>query len=87
MEPKGTLTIDAGAVDCFARGKKPVAGGRDPVEGQFARGDAVVVRQPRHPRDRPPPQVTYDAEDADEDQGPLLFRLPRKFSASAAAPK
>src|SRR5262249_53784636 len=41
LEPKGTLTIDAGAVAALRRGKSLLPAGVIRVDGQFSRGDAV----------------------------------------------
>src|ERR1700759_1618134 len=46
LEPKGTLTIDAGAVSALRAGKSLLPAGVIRVDGEFARGDAVVVRGP-----------------------------------------
>jgi glutamate 5-kinase len=46
LEPKGTLTIDAGAVAALRRGKSLLPAGVVGVEGGFARGDAVIIRGP-----------------------------------------
>jgi glutamate 5-kinase len=46
LEPKGMLTIDAGAVAALRRGKSLLAAGVTRIEGTFTRGDAVVVRGP-----------------------------------------
>jgi glutamate 5-kinase len=46
LEPKGTLTIDAGAVEALRRGKSLLPAGVVRVEGSFERGDAVVIRGP-----------------------------------------
>jgi glutamate 5-kinase len=46
LEPKGTLTIDAGAVAALRRGNSLLPVGVARVEGDFARGDAVVIRGP-----------------------------------------
>jgi glutamate 5-kinase len=46
LEPKGTLTIDAGAVTALRRGKSLLPAGVVQVEGSFERGDAVIVRGP-----------------------------------------
>jgi glutamate 5-kinase len=46
LEPKGTLTIDAGAVAALRRGKSLLPAGVVQVEGSFERGDAVIVRGP-----------------------------------------
>ena len=56
LEPQGTLTIDDGAVRALRAGKSLLPAGVIRVDGQFARGDAVVVRGPDTPRDRPRPR-------------------------------
>ena len=50
LEPKGTLTIDAGAVAALRRGKSLLPAGVIRVDGEFARGDAVIVRGPDGPK-------------------------------------
>src|SRR5436190_11829670 len=68
LEPKGTLVIDAGAVAALRRGKSLLPAGVIRVDGQFARGDAVVVRGPdTHEIGRG--LVAYDAEDAEKIKG------------------
>ena len=68
LEPKGTLTIDTGAVNALRAGKSLLPAGVIRVDGQFARGDAVVVRGPdTHEIGRG--LVAYDAEDADKIKG------------------
>jgi glutamate 5-kinase len=68
LEPKGTLTIDAGAVAALRAGKSLLPAGVIRVDGQFARGDAVVVRGPdTHEIGRG--LVAYDAEDAEKIKG------------------
>jgi glutamate 5-kinase len=68
LEPRGTLTIDAGAVAALRRGKSLLPAGVIRVDGAFARGDAVVVRGPDgHEIGRG--LVAYDAEDADKIRG------------------
>jgi glutamate 5-kinase len=68
LEPKGTLTIDAGAVRALHAGKSLLPAGVIRVDGQFARGDAVVVRGPdTHEIGRG--LVAYDAEDAEKIRG------------------
>jgi glutamate 5-kinase len=44
LEPKGNLIIDAGAVAALRSGKSLLPAGVKRVEGEFSRGDAVVVR-------------------------------------------
>jgi glutamate 5-kinase len=46
LEPRGTLMIDDGAVAALRRGKSLLAAGVVRVEGQFGRGDAVLIRGP-----------------------------------------
>jgi glutamate 5-kinase len=68
LEPKGTLTIDAGAVAALRRGKSLLPAGIIRVDGVFARGDAVIVRGPDG-REIGRGLVAYDAEDADKIRG------------------
>src|SRR5579871_5293313 len=68
LEPKGTLTIDAGAVNALRAGKSLLPAGVIRVNGQFARGDAVIVRGPdTHEIGRG--LVAYDADDAEKIKG------------------
>jgi glutamate 5-kinase len=68
LEPKGTLTIDAGAVAALKRGNSLLPVGVIRVDGNFARGDAVIVRGPDgHEIGRG--LVAYDAEDAEKIRG------------------
>jgi glutamate 5-kinase len=46
LEPKGTLSIDAGAVAALRRGNSLLPVGVARIEGDFARGDAVIIRGP-----------------------------------------
>src|SRR5579864_1438449 len=68
LEPKGTLTIDAGAVRALRAGRSLLPAGVIRVDGQFARGDAVVVRGP-DTAEIGRGLVAYDAEDADRIKG------------------
>lgn len=43
---KGTLVVDAGAARALGKGGSLLAAGITEVEGQFVRGDAVVIRGP-----------------------------------------
>ena len=63
LEPKGTLTIDAGAVAALRRGKSLLPAGVVRVDGVFARGDAVVIRGPDG-AEIGRGLCAYDAEDA-----------------------
>jgi len=68
LEPKGTLTIDAGAVAALRRGKSLLPAGVIRVDGEFARGDAVIVRGPDgHEIGRG--LIAYDAADAEKIRG------------------
>ncbi len=68
LEPKGTLTIDAGAVAALRAGKSLLPAGVVRVDGQFARGDAVVVRGP-DTDEIGRGLVAYDAENAEKIKG------------------
>jgi glutamate 5-kinase len=68
LEPKGTLTIDAGAVAALRSGKSLLPAGVIRVDGAFARGDAVVIRGPDSV-EVGRGLVAYDAEDADKIKG------------------
>jgi glutamate 5-kinase len=68
LEPRGSLTIDAGAVRALRSGKSLLPAGVIKVEGGFGRGDAVVVRGPDgHEVGRG--LVAYDADDAEKIKG------------------
>jgi glutamate 5-kinase len=63
LEPKGILTIDAGAVAALRSGKSLLPAGVIRIDGMFARGDAVVIRGPDGV-EVGRGLVAYDAEDA-----------------------
>ncbi len=44
LEPRGVLVIDAGAVAALRRGKSLLPAGVKRVDGEFQRGDAVIIR-------------------------------------------
>ena len=44
LEPRGVLYIDGGAVAALRRGKSLLPAGVKRVDGEFSRGDAVVIR-------------------------------------------
>jgi glutamate 5-kinase len=46
LEPRGTLTIDPGAVKALRGGASLLPVGVRAIEGSFSRGDAVVIRDP-----------------------------------------
>src|SRR5271157_4703647 len=68
LEPKGSLTIDAGAVAAFHSGKSLLPAGVVRVDGSFARGDAVVIRGPDG-AEVGRGLVAYDADDAAKIRG------------------
>jgi glutamate 5-kinase len=68
LEPRGSLTIDAGAVRALRSGKSLLPAGVVKVEGCFERGDAVVVRGPDG-TEIGRGLVAYDAADADTIKG------------------
>ena len=68
LEPKGTLTIDAGAVAALRRGKSLLPAGVVGVEGGFARGDAVIIRGPNG-AEIGRGLCAFDAEDAQKIRG------------------
>jgi glutamate 5-kinase len=63
LEPKGSLTIDAGAIAALHSGKSLLPAGVMRVDGGFARGDAVVIRGPDG-AEVARGLVAYDADDA-----------------------
>ena len=75
LEPKGTLTIDAGAVSALRAGKSLLPAGVIRIDGAFSRGDAVIVRGPdTHEIGRG--LVAYDAEDAERIKGRSSADIP-----------
>jgi glutamate 5-kinase len=68
LEPKGTLVIDAGAVRALRQGNSLLPVGVIRVDGQFARGDAVIVRGPDG-GEVGRGLVAYDAGDAEKLKG------------------
>jgi len=68
LEPRGALTIDAGAVRALRGGKSLLPAGVIKIDGTFGRGDAVVVRGPDG-AEIGRGLVAYDAEDADKIKG------------------
>jgi glutamate 5-kinase len=68
LEPRGALTIDAGAVRALRSGKSLLPAGVVRIEGAFGRGDAVLVRGPDG-TEVGRGLITYDAEDADKIKG------------------
>jgi glutamate 5-kinase len=68
LEPKGTLTIDAGAVAALRRGKSLLPAGIIRIDGAFARGDAVIIRG-SDGREIGRGLIAYDADDAEKIKG------------------
>jgi glutamate 5-kinase len=68
LEPRGTLSIDAGAVAALRRGKSLLPAGVKRIDGHFSRGDAVVMRGPDG-TEVGRGLVAYDAEDAEKIKG------------------
>jgi len=68
LEPKGMLTIDAGAVTALRRGNSLLPVGVTRIEGDFARGDAVIIRGPDGV-EIARGLCAYDAEDAHKIRG------------------
>ena len=68
LEPRGTLTLDAGAVAALRRGKSLLPAGIVRVDGVFARGDAVIIRGPDG-AEIGRGLSAYDADDAEKIRG------------------
>jgi len=68
LEPRGTLTIDAGAVAALRNGRSLLPAGVIRIDGAFARGDAVIIRGPDG-AEVGRGLVAYDAEEADKIKG------------------
>jgi glutamate 5-kinase len=68
LEPRGTLTIDAGAVAALRGGRSLLPAGVIRVDGRFNRGDAVIVRGPDG-AEIGRGLIAYDAEDAERIKG------------------
>jgi glutamate 5-kinase len=63
LEPKGIIHVDTGAVAALRNGKSLLPAGVVKVSGEFARGDAVLVRGPNG-EEIARGLVAYDSEDA-----------------------
>src|SRR6202142_3178591 len=68
LEPRGTLFIDAGAVTALRRGNSLLPVGVARIDGDFARGDAVIIRGPDG-AEIGRGLSAYDAEDAQKIRG------------------
>jgi glutamate 5-kinase len=63
LEPRGIIHVDAGAISALRNGKSLLPAGVIKVSGDFARGDAVLVRGPDG-EEVARGLVAYDSEDA-----------------------
>ncbi len=68
LEPRGTLTIDAGAVTALRNGRSLLPAGVIRIDGAFARGDAVIIRGPDG-AEVGRGLVAYDADEAAKIKG------------------
>ncbi len=68
LEPRGTLVVDAGAARALVGGKSLLPAGVVRVEGNFSRGDAVIVRSSEG-GEIARGLIAYDAADALRIQG------------------
>ncbi len=84
LEPKGTLIIDAGAVAALRRGNSLLPVGVVRIEGDFARGDAVIIRGPDG-AEIGRGLCAYDAEDAQKIRGRLSGDIGRILGFSGRA--
>ena len=75
LEPKGILTIDAGAVAALRTGRRLLPAGVIRVDGAFARGDAVIIRGPDG-AEVGRGLVAYDATDAEKIKGRSSADIP-----------
>jgi len=68
LEPRGALTIDAGAVKALKLGRSLLPAGVIRIDGEFQRGDAVLVRGPDG-AEVARGLIAYDADDAEKIKG------------------
>ncbi|MGO9741983.1 MAG: glutamate 5-kinase [Roseiarcus sp.] len=64
LEAKGVITVDAGAARALHHGKSLLPAGVTRIDGQFSRGDCVIIRD-EHGADLGRGLVAYDAERAE----------------------
>lgn len=81
LEPRGIVTVDAGAARALKAGKSLLPAGVMRVDGDFARGDAVVIRGPEG-EELGRGLVAYDAPDAQR----LVGRKSKDIEAVLGAP-
>lgn len=76
LSPAGTYVLDQGAAAALANGKSLLPAGVTAVEGQFERGDAVLVRDPEG-REVARGLIAYSSDDARR----ILGHKSREFEA------
>ena len=81
LEPRGAVHVDAGAARALASGKSLLPAGVIRVEGAFARGDCVVIRDQNN-AELGRGLVAYDAAEA----GQLVGRNSRDIESVLGAP-
>jgi glutamate 5-kinase len=81
LEPKGALYVDAGAVKALHGGASLLPVGVRRIEGSFARGDAVVIRD-LSGAELGRGLVAYDAEEA----GQIIGRSSREIETILGYP-
>jgi glutamate 5-kinase len=74
LEPKGAIHVDAGAVAALRRGKSLLPAGVVKISGAFARGDAVLIRDPAG-SEIGRGLVAYDSADAERLKGQNSERI------------
>ena len=75
LQPKGRLTVDAGAVEALAGGRSLLPAGVTYVEGDFGRGDAVSLLDP-HGNERGRGLIAYAADEARAIMGQQSAAIP-----------
>ena len=81
LEPRGAAHIDAGAARALASGASLLSAGVVRIEGSFARGDCILIRDPRG-AEIGRGLVAYDAVEAAQ----LVGRNSREIEAVLGAP-
>jgi len=81
LEPRGTVHVDAGAARALAGGKSLLPAGVTLVEGAFARGDCVIIRDPNG-SELGRGLIAYDAAEA----GQLVGRNSREIESVLGVP-
>ena len=75
LEPRGTLTIDTGAAAALRMGRSLLPAGVIRIDGQFARGDAVIVRD-ADGQEIGRGLIAYDIEEAEKIRGRSSSDIP-----------